>query len=91
MGDAATQPGSGHDPVSRPSHYTRGKIEVLDFIEDQKLAYHLGNVIKYVCRASYKGREIEDLRKARFYLDRHIALREAESAERESIEGPSGL
>ena len=31
------------DPVNHPSHYTSGKIEVIDFIEDQKFPYHLGN------------------------------------------------
>lgn len=61
-----------HDAVNHPSHYTRGKIEVIDFIEDQELPYHLGNVIKYVARAGYKGDKLEDLKKARWYLDRYI-------------------
>lgn len=61
-----------HDAVNHPSHYTRGKIEVIDFIEDQQLPYHLGNVIKYVARAGYKGDKLEDLKKARWYLDRYI-------------------
>lgn len=61
-----------HDAVNHPSHYTRGKIEVIDFIEDQQLPYHLGNVIKYIARAGYKGDKLEDLKKARWYLDRYI-------------------
>ena len=61
-----------HDAVNHPSHYTRGKIEVIDFIEDQQLPYHLGNVIKYIARAGYKGDKMEDLKKARWYLDRYI-------------------
>lgn len=61
-----------HDAVNHPSHYTRGKIEVIDFIEDQQLSYHLGNVIKYIARAGYKGDKLEDLKKARWYLDRYI-------------------
>lgn len=61
-----------HDAVNHPSHYTRGKIEVIDFIEDQQLLYHLGNVIKYIARAGYKGDKLEDLKKARWYLDRYI-------------------
>lgn len=61
-----------HDAVNHPSHYTRGKIEVIDFIEDQQLPYHLGNVVKYVARAGYKGDKLEDLKKARWYLDRYI-------------------
>ena len=61
-----------HDAVNHPSHYTRGKIEVIDFIEDQQLPYHLGNVVKYIARAGYKGDKLEDLKKARWYLDRYI-------------------
>lgn len=58
--------------IDHPSHYNRGKIEVIDFIEDQQLPYHLGNVVKYVARAGYKGDKLEDLKKARWYLDRYI-------------------
>ena len=66
---------ASHDPVSRPAHYTFGSIEVLDAIEEWKLDYHRGNVVKYVVRAGRKegASEVEDLRKARFYLDRLIA------------------
>lgn len=60
------------DVINHPSHYTRGKIEVIDFIEDQQLPYHLGNVIKYIARAGHKGDKLEDLQKARWYLDRYI-------------------
>ena len=60
------------DVINHPTHYTRGKIEVIDFIEDQQLPYHLGNVIKYIARAGYKGDKLEDLKKARWYLDRYI-------------------
>lgn len=60
------------DVINHPSHYTRGKIEVIDFIEDQQLPYHLGNVIKYIARAGYKVDKLEDLKKARWYLDRYI-------------------
>lgn len=61
-----------HDVVNHPSHYTRGNIEVIDFIEDQQLPYHLGNVVKYVARAGYKGDKVEDLKKAQWYLNRYI-------------------
>ena len=63
------------DAVEHPSHYTRGKIEVIEFIEDQGLGYHLGNCIKYICRAGFKdpNKEVEDLEKAEWYLRRHIA------------------
>lgn len=60
------------DPVSHPSHYTDGRIEVIDFIRDKKLDFCRGNVVKYICRAGKKGgkdKEIEDLKKARQYCD----------------------
>ena len=60
------------DVINHPSHYTRGNIEVIDIIEDQQLPYHLGNVIKYIARAGHKGDKLEDLKKARWYLDRYI-------------------
>ena len=60
------------DVINHPSHYTQGKIEVIDFIEDQQFPYHLGNVIKYISRAGRKGDKLEDLKKARWYLDRYI-------------------
>lgn len=62
------------DNVNHPAHYTDGKIEVIDFIEDKKLNYHRGNVVKYICRAGKKDPEktIEDLQKAEWYLHREI-------------------
>jgi len=60
------------DMVNHPKHYTVGTMEVIGVIEDQKLCYHLGNVVKYVLRSAHKGRQIEDLKKARWYLDRKI-------------------
>ena len=61
-----------HDPVSHPSHYTYGKIETIDYIEDKGLGFNLGNVVKYVSRAGHKDDIIQDLEKARWYLDREI-------------------
>ena len=62
------------DPVNHPSHYTDGKIEVIDFIEDKGLGFHLGNAVKYICRAGKKNpfKTVEDLEKARWYLNREI-------------------
>ena len=62
-----------------PAHYTRGAIEVWDFIRDQELNYHLGNAIKYICRAGFKSSESKekDLKKAIHYLEnelKHSAL-----------------
>lgn len=63
-----------HDIVNNPKHYTDGKIEVIDFIEDKKLCYHLGQVVKYVSRAGKKdpNKTREDLLKAQWYLNRKI-------------------
>ena len=57
-----------------PDHYTRGSIEVWDFIRDQDLNYHLGNAIKYICRAGYKSvsTETQDLEKAIHYLENEL-------------------
>lgn len=60
------------DPVNHPPHYKTGGIETIDFIEAKDLGYHLGNVIKYVSRAKHKGNELEDLKKAQWYLERAI-------------------
>lgn len=70
-GDASTT-----DSVNHPSHYNQGKIEVIEYIEDQKLDYHLGNAVKYISRAGKKNPEklVEDLEKAVWYVRRRIAL-----------------
>lgn len=63
-----------NDPVNHPSHYTDGKIEVIDYIEDKGLGYHLGSALKYISRAGKKdpAKKVEDLKKAAWYLNRHI-------------------
>jgi len=58
--------------VDHPKHYNTGRIEVIDAIEDWKLGFHLGNVVKYVARAEHKGKPLEDLKKAQWYLNRAI-------------------
>ena len=55
-----------------PQYYKRGNIEVWDFIRDQGLNYHLGNAIKYICRAGYKDDPVEDLKKAIHYLTNEL-------------------
>ena len=68
------------DAVNHPSHYTDGNIEVIEYIED-KLDYCLGNAVKYISRAGKKdpAKEIEDLQKADWYINRRI--RELEQKE----------
>lgn len=72
------------DMVNHPPHYKDGGIEVIDFIEAKRLGYHLGNVIKYICRAGKKGTNmgLQDLQKARWYLDRAIAKNEVNPSTR---------
>lgn len=62
------------DNVNHPEHYTDGNIEVIDYIEDKQLGFHLGNVVKYISRAGKKDptTKKEDLEKAKWYLDRYI-------------------
>jgi len=57
-----------------PAHYTRGAIEVWDFIRDQDLNYHLGAAIKYICRAGFKddNSKTDDLKKAIHYLENEL-------------------
>lgn len=71
------------DIVNHPSHYTQGRVEVIDIIEDATNGasgfegYCLGNVVKYIMR--YKGKNgVEDLCKARWYLNRLIDLLDSE-------------
>ncbi len=67
------------DKINHPSHYNKGKIEVIDFIEDQELGFSLGNTVKYICRAGVKNKETEreDLQKALWYLEREINRKES--------------
>ena len=65
--------------VDHPSHYNKGKIEIIDAIEDWDLNFCEGNVIKYVARHRHKTESLEDLKKAKWYLDRLIMCIENES------------
>lgn len=70
------------DPaVDHPSYY-QGKIEVIDFIEDKHLGFNLGNCVKYISRHQLKHKDnpVEDLKKARWYLDREISRIEGASS-----------
>lgn len=61
------------DAVNHPAHYNAGKIEVITVIEDWNLGFCDGNAVKYIARAAHKGNRIQDLEKARWYLDRLIS------------------
>lgn len=60
------------DPVEHPSHYTYGRIETIDFIEDKELNFNRGNAIKYIVRAGHKDNEVQDLEKAKWYIEREL-------------------
>ena len=65
------------DNVNHPKRYTQGKIEVIDFILDQKMGYLESNILKYICRYKYKN-GLEDLKKAQWYINKLIQETENE-------------
>jgi hypothetical protein len=67
------------DPVNHPPHYggEDNPYEAIKVIEAWGLGFHIGNVVKYLSRAGKKGAAVEDLKKARWYLDREIARLES--------------
>ena len=74
------------ESINHPNHYNFGKIEVIDFLKDQKIAkdFCVGNVIKYVSRYKHKEKPIEDLKKARWYLEYLIDILENEAKKTET-------
>lgn len=61
------------DPVNHPKHYTSHPSGVECITVTEHMNFNLGNAIKYIWRAGDKGNHLEDLQKARWYLDREIA------------------
>ncbi len=60
------------DMVNHPPHYVGHGIEPIEFIESHNLNFCLGSAIKYIARAPYKGKELEDLKKAKWFIEREI-------------------
>lgn len=60
------------ETVNHPGHYNSGCVEVIDAIEAWGLNFSEGNVIKYVARHRHKGQPMEDLKKAKWYIERLI-------------------
>jgi hypothetical protein len=62
-----------NDNVNHPKHYNShpSGVECIEITEHMNFC--LGNAVKYIWRASLKGKEVEDLRKARWYIDREIS------------------
>ena len=80
-----------------PRYYQRGSIQVWDFIRDQRLNFHLGNAIKYICRYGHKGdynEQLSDLNKAIHYLENernHLQYtRNREDLPRSALHFPDG-
>lgn len=62
--------GKAKDVVNSPAHYTQFPVEVIELTEH--LDFLTGNIVKYVVRAPFKGSQLEDLKKAEWYLARLI-------------------
>lgn len=71
-GKPVASPSHAHDPVNHPSHYKRGGMEAIDVIEAFELDFALGNACKYLLRAGHKDGYVQDLRKAKYYIQRAI-------------------
>jgi len=68
------------DIVNHPPHYTQGRFECIDVLEDLNLPFHLAAAMKYIWRHRDKGKPVEDLRKAVWYIERWIKKLEAQEA-----------
>lgn len=68
--------------IHHPPHYNHGKFEVYDVIKDWGLNYNIGNVLKYIGRHRHKGKALEDLKKAKWYLEQEIKALEVEEEKR---------
>lgn len=69
-----------HDAVNNPAHYTSHPSGIECIEVTRHMSFNLGNVVKYLWRADHKGATLEDLKKARWYLDDEIKKREAAEA-----------
>ena len=81
-----------HDMVNHPPHYTNSpaKCECGKMIEciqvTRHMSFNLGNVVKYVWRSGDKGKQLEDLEKARWYLDDEINKLKKEASHGSSVD-----
>ena len=84
--ECETEENQPADNVNHPNYYNSGRIEVIDFIEDKELGFHLGNAVKYISRAGRKNPDkiVEDLQKAVWYINRQI--QRLECVENEQME-----
>lgn len=70
-----------NDPVNHPAHYTSHPSGTECIAIAEHMSFCMGNALKYLWRADLKGNAVEDLKKARFYIDREISLRERKKQE----------
>jgi hypothetical protein len=63
------------DNINHPSHYTHLPVEAIEITEH--FNFNMGNALKYVIRADYKGSPIDDLKKAAWYINREIERRQS--------------
>ena len=69
------------EQVNHPSHYqSKTGLEAIDVIEAFDLNFNLGNVIKYILRCGKKDAEIQELEKAKWYLEREISIRKVSNS-----------
>ena len=76
------------DKINNPQHYNKNgtAIECADYIQSHQMGYFEGNVIKYITRFKYKENSLDDLKKARWYIDRLIKIEEAKDVKKISLE-----
>jgi hypothetical protein len=80
-----------HDPVNRPQHYTEHPSGVECIQITEHMNFCLGNAVKYIWRADLKHDAIEDLKKARWYIDREIQRRESgKNGQHQEVGGHAG-
>lgn len=70
-----------NEAVNHPIHYNHGSIEAIDYIQDCLgdegcVNFCVGNAIKYIARARYKNNELEDYKKAIWYLEKAISIKD---------------
>jgi hypothetical protein len=76
------------EAVSHPIHYNIGNIEVIDAINAWQLNFSRGNAVKYIARAGHKdkSKEIEDLKKAVWYIQHEISILEGKNEKKDTID-----
>jgi len=67
-----------HDAVAHPEHYTSHPSGIECIRITEHMGFNLGNAMKYIWRADLKGNAVEDLEKARWYIERELKRRAAE-------------